>query len=126
MSDDPTPTSPSERERRERKAMLDAKDDIKRWENLLVGQTRLEMSVETLTELVRDHLEDDKAEFLEVKGLIRENQDKITFVNNAATTEKLASRYTLTQMIGGWLALCGALGMLIGFIGWYLSGGHKP
>lgn len=49
---------------------------------------------------------------------------KVNAVSSSVSNERLESRFTLREMVVGWLTLVGSIGALIAFIGWYL--GRQP
>lgn len=127
MNEDPTPTSPGERLQRELKAAAVARDDeLNSRVQMAVGQVRIEMTLERIEAVLSKHLVDDKDFQIEVRKLVDHAQEKIVLISSGINKEQLESRYTIRDMVIGCLAFAGALGVFIGFVGWYLQHGTKP
>ena len=125
-----TDTSPSELARIHRTA----EDELETRRELLTGMAILmDRSKQSMNwqdgsdEWRANHDRNDAASFAELRSDVASLRRTLGAVNSSVSNEQLNSRYTLKEMVIGFLVLCGALGGLIGFIVWAIgNAGAKP
>lgn len=103
-------------------------DNDPRWEEVLMKLAVLvDRSIESrdwqrgTDEWRADHDRKDTAGFAEIRVEIATLKAGVGSVTSMVSTEQKKNSYTLTQVVGGFLALCGALGGLIVFIVWAIG-----
>ena len=117
-------TSPSELARIHRTA----EDEVETRRELLTNiAILLERSTESRDwqkgsdEWRANHDRNDAASFAEIRSDVNALRRSVGAVTSSVGTEQLNSRFTLKELVVGFLVLSGALGSLIGFIVWAIG-----
>ncbi len=99
--------------------------DDPRWIEALTSIALLLERSEQHTEWMRTHDNNDTAKFAAGDARMAKIEAEIGGAKSEVNDIQINSRYTLKEMVGGFLILCGALGSLIGFILWTIGNAGK-